>query len=142
MTSGRRKHYSLREIAERFGGEVMGDGEVRVQQVATLESAGSGNIAFLANERYLPATEDHARRGGHRERSRGRSRRSSPRIVCANPYAYFARVSAFLNPPAPARAVIHPHARSSGRRATVRRAAEIGPYAVIETRRAASGRRA
>lgn len=129
MTSGKRKHYSLRRIAERFGGELMGDGEVRVRQVATLENAGPGHIAFLANERYLQQLET-TRASAVIVNEAARSATKLPRIVCSNPYAYFARVSAFLNPPAPARAVIHRTA-IVGKGAVVRRGAEIGPYVVI-----------
>ena len=50
--------YSLREIADRFGGEIVGDPEVRVARVATLEGAGAASIAFLANPRYLKQLAD------------------------------------------------------------------------------------
>jgi UDP-3-O-[3-hydroxymyristoyl] glucosamine N-acyltransferase len=122
--------YSLREITRRFGGEIAGDPDFTVRGVATLESAGPDRIAFLANARYLPqlkATRAGAVIVGEAERAATRL----PRIVCANPYAYFARVSALFNPqPAPqpgahATAVIDAAAR-------VAADAEIGPCAVIE----------
>ena len=43
---------TLAEIAARLGGDVLGDGQTRVFRVATLASAGSGDIAFLANPKY------------------------------------------------------------------------------------------
>ena len=52
MIGSERKPYSLREISERLGGEIIGDPDTLVSQVATLENAGAGTIAFLANERY------------------------------------------------------------------------------------------
>jgi len=122
--------YSLREIARRFGGEIAGDPDFAVRGVATLESAGRHHIAFLANARYLPqlkATRAGAVIVGEAQRAATRL----PRIVCANPYAYFARVSALFNPePAPrpgahATAVIDTAARVSAD-------AQIGPCAVIE----------
>ncbi len=127
--SGSPLSYSLREIVERYGGEIIGDPELRVSRVATLENAGSGSIGFLANERYLKhlqQTQAEAVIVGPTAREATRA----PRIVCENPYVYFARVSALLNPPRKARpgihrkAEIHPTAR-------VHAGAEIGAYAVV-----------
>jgi len=122
--------YSLREIARRFGGEIAGDPDFEVRGVATLESAGPDRIAFLANARYLPQLKA-TRAGAVILGEPARAATRLPRIVCANPYAYFARVSALFNPePAPqpgahATAVIDAAAR-------VAADAQIGPCAVIE----------
>ncbi len=131
MTGGKRKFYTLRQLAERFGGEVVGDGRVRLRQVATLENAGPGDIAFLANVRYLQQlkkTRAEAVIVG--ETARGAT--ALPRLVCANPYACFARVSALLNPHAPARAGVHRTA-ILGKAAVLGPGVEIGPYVVIGT---------
>lgn len=89
--------FTLAEIAARLGGDLLGDGNIRISRVATLASAGEGDIAFLANPKYRQqlrttqaaavllapdAADDFA----------------GPRIVSANPYAYYARVAALLNP--------------------------------------------
>lgn len=89
--------FTLAEIAARLGGDLLGDGNIRISRVATLASAGDGDIAFLANPKYRQqlrttqaaavllapdAADDFA----------------GPRIVSANPYAYYARVAALLNP--------------------------------------------
>jgi UDP-3-O-[3-hydroxymyristoyl] glucosamine N-acyltransferase len=121
--------YSLREIVERFGGEVAGDAAVRVRQVATLENADAETISFLANPRYLPqlkATRASAVIIG--DAARGAT--GLPRIVCSNPLAYFARVSALFNPQHPARAGVHATAVVDGS-ARIADDAEIGPCAVI-----------
>ena len=93
----------LEEIVARLGGFLEGDGSVIVSQVATLASAGPGQIAFLANPKYR----------GQLQASRASavivpphfsSETTLPRIVHPNPYAYYARVVALLNPrnePAP-----------------------------------------
>ena len=41
MAEGDRASYTLGEIVERFGGELIGEPATRVSQVATLESAAS-----------------------------------------------------------------------------------------------------
>ena len=121
--------YSLREIVERFGGEIVGDPEVRVSRVATLENGGPGTIAFLANARYqrhLQTTKaaaiivDPAHRGAT----------SSACIVHGNPYAYFARVSALLAPSYKATPGVHP-AAAVDPEAQVDPSAEVGAFAVI-----------
>ncbi len=56
-------------------------------------------ISFFTNPRYRRAARANARGGGDRQPRRRPSSRSCPRIVCDDPYAYFARLSAFLNPP-------------------------------------------
>jgi UDP-3-O-[3-hydroxymyristoyl] glucosamine N-acyltransferase len=130
MTISGPTSYSLREIARRFGGEIAGDPAVEVRRVATLDNAARDSIAFLANARYLPQLKA-TRAGAVIVGESGRGATRLPRIVCANPYAYFARVSALFNPAAVARPGAHATAVVDGR-ARVAGDAEIGPCAVIE----------
>ena len=105
------EHGGLRlgEIVARLGGQLEGDASVVVSQVATLASAGSGQIAFLANPKYrqqLQATRASAvivppKFAGDTE---------LPRIVHQNSYAYYARVAALLNRPEARPAGVHPSA--------------------------------
>lgn len=107
---------SLREIAEQLGGEVLGDAQMVVSRMASLASAGPGDLSFLANAKYralLDTTAAAAVVVGQAERDLT----SLPRIVTDNPYAYFARVSSLLNPVESvepgvhAAAVVHPSAQ-------------------------------
>lgn len=101
-----RVSYSLREIAARLGGEVLGDGEVAVSRMASLASARSGDLSFLSDTKYrslLATTAASALIVGED----ARDATSLPRIVTANPYAYFARVSSLLNPPHDAEPGVH-----------------------------------
>jgi len=107
-TSGR-PTFSLKEIAERFGGEVIGDAAVRVEQVATLEAAQPHHIAFFSNPRYRRLLEQ-TRAGAVLVNGEAAGATSRPRIVCEDPYAYFARLSTFLNPPEEVIAATHPDA--------------------------------
>jgi UDP-3-O-[3-hydroxymyristoyl] glucosamine N-acyltransferase len=93
----KRTPYRLSDIAARFGGRVLGDADTAVSQVATLDSAHAGQITFLASGKYraqLAATHASAIILG--EKDAGETQ--LPLIVCDNPYAYFAKVSALLNP--------------------------------------------
>ena len=129
MTRSGRTFYSLREIAARFGGEVAGDHSVKVSQVATLEMATRDDIAFLANERYLSQLKT-TRAGAVILGESARAGTRLPRIVCPNPYAYFARVSALFNPERTPRPSTHPAAVIDAT-AVVAGDAEIGPFVVI-----------
>jgi len=44
--------FKLREIAEKINGKLFGDGEIIIKDAAKIESAGPGDITFLANLRY------------------------------------------------------------------------------------------
>ena len=127
--SGGPSGYSLREIVERFGGEIVGDPQIKVSRVATLETAGPGTIAFLANERYLKQLGT-TRAAAVIVGPAARDATPLTRLVTLNPYVYFARVSALLNPARGAEPGIHPSAQVHPT-AKVHRAAEIGACAVI-----------
>jgi UDP-3-O-[3-hydroxymyristoyl] glucosamine N-acyltransferase len=45
---------TLRELAERLGCRLEGDGSVEIGRVATLEAAGPGDLSFLSNPKYAP----------------------------------------------------------------------------------------
>jgi len=101
---------TLAEIASRLGGRVAGDPQVTVRQVAALEHAAEGQISFYASSRYrkhLEATRASAVIIGEANEALT----AKPRIVCKNPYAYFARTSQLFNPPAHCVAGIDPNAR-------------------------------
>jgi UDP-3-O-[3-hydroxymyristoyl] glucosamine N-acyltransferase len=130
MTAGTTHEYTLRDIAARYGGEVVGDAGTRVHQVATLDHGRAGTIAFLANERYLSQLKTTAAAAVILGPS-ARDATALPRIVCDNPYLYFAQVAALLNPePAAhpgvhATAVVHANAKLGA-------GVEIGPHTVVE----------
>ncbi len=44
----------LRELAEWVGGRVVGDEEVEISGVGSIDEARSGEITFIANPKYLP----------------------------------------------------------------------------------------
>jgi UDP-3-O-[3-hydroxymyristoyl] glucosamine N-acyltransferase len=101
--------YRLSEIAERLGGRVLGRDEARISQVATLEAAQPAQISFLANSKYrakLASTKAGAVILGEADADAT----ELPRIISDNPYAYFAKVSAMLNPLPEAKPGIHPSA--------------------------------
>ena len=135
------KKYRLAQIVERFGGEVIGDPQTPISQVATLESASAEHIGFLAHGKYrgqLAGT-----RAGAVILGKADSRLTQlPRIICDDPYLYFAKVSDLFNPPPPAQPGVHrsaivergtriPASTCIGARAYVGRGVKLGKGVVI-----------
>ena len=112
----------LDQIVARFGGEIVGAGDTVILRIATLENAGPGDLAFLANPKYR-----HQVSG-----SRAAAVIMAPpaldgpaaAILTPQPYLYYARVAQWLNPlPAPEPGA-HPSAVVEG---AVAATASIGP---------------
>jgi UDP-3-O-[3-hydroxymyristoyl] glucosamine N-acyltransferase len=125
----KRTAYRLEDIVTRFGGSVLGNAEVLISQIATLDSANSHQIAFLANSKYR-AQLDTTQAGAVILSAADAEATKLPRIVCENPYAYFAKLSAFLNPLPPAVAGIHASA-VVGNGVSIAASAQIDAHVVI-----------
>ncbi len=130
--------HTLTELAARVGGEVAGDGTVRIEGVAPLEEAGAAQLSFFSNRKYRQAFE--ASRAGavvvepDAEVPPGRTV-----LRVRNAYLAFAKISTLFHPPreplpevAPT-AVIHPTARVHPS-AQVMPLACVGPGAEIGAR--------
>ncbi len=120
---------SLGELAVRFGCELRGDPDTRVERVATLVNADERSLAFLANPRYrgqLGATRAAAVVLSAREAANC----PAALLLCANPYATYARIAALLHPPPPLAPGIHPSALIAPG-ARIDPSAEVGAYASI-----------
>jgi len=121
--------WRLTEIVAQLGGQLLGDADASISQVATLEAAQAHHISFLANSKYrtqLSGTRAGAVILGQADADATRI----PRIVSSNPYAYFAKVSALLNPMPKIEPGVHPDAVVS-RSAQVDVTASIAATAVI-----------
>lgn len=88
---------SLADIAAQLGGVVLGDAQILICQVATLASASEGEIAFLSNLKYK-AQLLTTRASAVIVAPDFADTVSLPRIVTNNPYAFYARLAALLNP--------------------------------------------
>lgn len=135
----RRKQYTLRDIVDRFGGELIGDPDIRIGQVATLEMAGSSDIVFVSQPRYL-AQLNNTRAAAVILGTEARDATAIARIACGNPYAYYAKVATLLNPAADVTPGVH-------RSAVVDRSARIQTTACVRAgavigKRAKIGKRA
>lgn len=120
---------TLQQLASVIGADVIGDGELIITGVATLASAKSGQIAFLANEKYR-AQLDTTQASAVIVAPSIEVPDGIAALVTTNPYAGFAKVAQQLDTtPAAAREV-----DNSAKIASTARLGKniaIGPLAVI-----------
>jgi UDP-3-O-[3-hydroxymyristoyl] glucosamine N-acyltransferase len=126
----KRKTITLAQIVRRLGGELIGNPAVRIRQIAALDAAAAGDITFVAQARYLQQLEA-TNASAVILAPDARDATSIPRILCANPYAYYAAVAALLNPPSAVVAGVHKSAVVD-KAAQIAKSAQIGACAVIE----------
>lgn len=123
--------YTLAEVIARFGGEIYGDPDCYIRQVATLEKAGEHELAFLANPKYRQQLATSAAAAVIMAPEAVHLPGPNNRILSPQPYTYFARVSQWLNPPPKIIPGVHPTAVIAND-VYVPASASIGAYAVLE----------
>jgi UDP-3-O-[3-hydroxymyristoyl] glucosamine N-acyltransferase len=123
---------ALKLLAEQTGAELVGDGSVLIDRVATLDGARSGAIAFLSNPRYRGQLES-TRASAVIVAPRDAEATALPKLVTVNPYAAYARVAALFHPQPAVAPGIHPTALVAAS-ARVAASAMIGPHAVVGDR--------
>lgn len=89
--------YSLDEIVEALGGLVAGDGSTLIGRVSSLTNAKAGEISFVSDPKYQKAVAS-SKASAFILKQAHADLTTAPKIIVDNPYAYFAKVSAFLNP--------------------------------------------
>ena len=121
--------YRIAELAQRFGLELRGDGDARVNGVATLAAAGPDQLAFLANPRYASALAG-TRAAVVVSRAEHASGCPVPVLIAGDPYLAYAKIAALFEATPAARpgvhsaAVVEPGARIAA-------TASIGPFCAI-----------
>ncbi len=89
---------NLQKLADLVGGELQGDPDVNILQVAPVDQAQQGDITFVANPKYL----------GKLQQSQASAVLLAPGvtapgdmnlIICNNPYLAFAKILTFLQVP-------------------------------------------
>lgn len=129
MKQQKQKSYTLGEIVQRFGGRLIGDANVQISQVATLKKAEPHHLSFLTHGKYRSELAQ-TRAGAVIVGPDTAEATTLPRIVAENPYAYFARVSMFLNPSPEMTPGIHATAVVEAS-AKVAPSVSVGPFAYI-----------
>ncbi len=99
----------LRDLQLKFGGECVGEVSRPLTGVGTVERASDADITFLANPKYRAALA-MTRAGAVIVSDKERNATTKPRLVVANPYAYFAKVAQLFSPPMAFAPGVHPSA--------------------------------
>ena len=120
---------TLGELAVRFGLELRGDPEMRLERVATLANAGPGDLSFLANPRYR-AQLATTRAAAVILNAAAAPECPAAMLLSENPYATYARIAALLYPTPPVAPGVHPSAIVAPG-ARIDASAQVGPQAVI-----------
>jgi UDP-3-O-[3-hydroxymyristoyl] glucosamine N-acyltransferase len=120
---------TLAELAERFDCALHGSPDKVVGRVGSLLRAGPDAITFLANPQYRRRLAD-TRAAAVILEERYRAECPVDALVTDNPYAVYARVAAYLHPPAARRPGIHPSAVVADG-ARVAESAEVSALVVV-----------
>ncbi|MEO8681408.1 MAG: UDP-3-O-(3-hydroxymyristoyl)glucosamine N-acyltransferase [Vicinamibacterales bacterium] len=121
---------TLGELARRLECPLEGNGGIEIHRVAKIESAGPGEVTFLANPKYagaLASTKASAVIAGA-------AVESAPCAIIrsALPYLMFARAAGLLSPDRRPGPGVHPQA-SVAKDASVDHTATIGAFAVVSS---------
>src|SRR4051812_41804687 len=121
----------LSDLAALLGCELHGDGEVEITRCAPIESAGSGELTFVANPRYLKFLADC--RAAAVILAPDAPATPLPSLRTTDPYMAFARAVEHFHVPLVWPRGVHPTAQIAAS-AVIGPDASIGAYAVIGER--------
>ena len=120
---------SLAELATRFGCDLSGDPDTIVDRVATLDSATSSALSFLANSAYRSKLRETAA-GAVVLKAEDLDDCPVAALVSNTPYVSYAKMAALLHPPIEYPGEIHPTAVAAST-ATIAESVYIAATAVV-----------
>jgi len=120
----------LAALAKQLGAQLRGDGTVEITGIAPLESAGPGDLSFLASRRYRKLLGG-VQAGAVLLSAADVEYFSGTALIVANPHAAFARAASLLYPPMGAPQGIHASACVDPT-ARIDPSAWVGPLAIVE----------
>ena len=103
------EHYTLPQLQARLGGEIHGDGDVRLSDVASLGNAGPADLSFVVSVKHLEAARASSA-GALVVPHKLAAEFDRPVLAVDNPHAAFARAAALFHPEPALRPGIHPSA--------------------------------
>jgi len=87
--------YSLKDLADKVKGKLVGDPEVVISSIATIQNASSGCISFLANPKYKKFLKDSPA-SAIIVSSELSNQLETPGIIADDPYAAYAIISSLF----------------------------------------------
>ncbi|HMK23215.1 MAG TPA: LpxD N-terminal domain-containing protein, partial [Terriglobales bacterium] len=101
---------ALREVAEFLGASLVGDGGGEVTGIASLQSAGPGDLVFVEDKKNLARALSSKAAAVIAGEFASNGQHSKPVLVTAQPRLAFARAGAWLQSPEQITTVPHPSA--------------------------------
>jgi len=101
---------SVRELAELIQARVVGDGTVKVSNVASLQLATESDLVFVEDQKNLAAALDSQASAVIAGEFSSTQRASKPLLLCAQPRLAFARAAKLLRVAGHLEAGVHPNA--------------------------------
>jgi UDP-3-O-[3-hydroxymyristoyl] glucosamine N-acyltransferase len=120
----------LGDLAAQLGCQLEGDATIDIGRVATIETAGPGDLTFLANPKYT--SELQSTRASAVIAASGVDSAPCAIVRSSNPYLMFARATRLLNPEQPPPPGVHASAVVA-EDAILERGVSVGPFVVIES---------
>ena len=121
--------YSIREVAEEIGAEIVGDDSIELKGLAGIQEAAPGDLAFIANKKYLRFME--TTRASAVIAAFGTTSERLTLLLHRDPYFAFMKAVRFFHPQKTYAPFVHPSAVISDS-ATVHETAHIGANVVID----------
>jgi UDP-3-O-[3-hydroxymyristoyl] glucosamine N-acyltransferase len=125
---------TLAEIAEYLGGTLHGEGNIKIEKIATLANATEGCIGFLGNSKYttqLETTKASAVLISPKELSYLQQHNQAAAIVLDNPYLGYAKLAQKMDTTPKQKVGIHPSAVVDDT-ASIDPSASIGANSVVQ----------
>lgn len=104
-----KREFTVAELAEKIGANFTGDASTKITDINSLESAQTGEIAFVENEKFF-AEAAQSKASCLIIPEEAEIAFSGAKIQAKNPKLAFARIGALLHPPKKRKAQIHPSA--------------------------------
>jgi len=118
------------DLVKQLGGELIGDSNILINSVASLESANQNSVSFFNNSKYLGLLKKTKAALVILDKE-SLTNHTGASIVTENPHLYFAKVSCLFNPRKTLKKEIH---KSAVIHSSVKLGKDIyiGPHVVIE----------
>ena len=92
MSGSENKKYSIKFISEYIDASIVGDADLQVDNIATLDSAVQGCVTFLSNSKYKKLLEN-TKASAVIVKEGIKTNNEITLLVCSDPYLAYARLS-------------------------------------------------
>ena len=92
MSGSEKKLFSLKFISEYIDASIVGDADIEIDNIATIENAEQGSITFLSNSKYNKLL-DSTRASAVIIKEGTKTNSKTAFLICSDPYLAYAKLS-------------------------------------------------